>query len=239
MTHEMLYQRLSAIMSVLLLLSMIFLSREAACLVNGQAAAKKPFTVVIDSGHGGIDPGKIAADGTLEKDLNLAIAFKLKEYLEASDVCVVMTRTSDAGLYDEDASNKKVQDMKRRIALMEESAADFVISIHQNSYSDSSVRGAQVFYYTASQDSKVMAEKLQSILVEKIDPTNHRKAKANDSYYLLKKTSLPIVIVECGFLSNPQEAAHLKSEAYQDQLAWVLHLGILEYLNNNIQSEQK
>ncbi len=233
MNQEKIQKSLTAIMSLLLLCSMVLLSRETALYVSGRMAEKKDLTVVIDSGHGGNDPGKIAADGTLEKDINLAIALKLQQYLEAADITVVMTRTADQGLYDPDASNKKVQDMKNRVALMEESDADLAVSIHQNSYSDSAIHGAQVFYYTTSTASKSLAETLQSILVSDLDPDNHRQAKANDSYYLLQKTTCPIVIVECGFLSNPGEAALLKSEGYQDQLAWVLHLGILQYLNTN------
>lgn len=231
MNQEKAHKIISAIMSALLLCSMVLLSREAALYVTGTMLESPKFTVVIDSGHGGNDPGKIAADGTLEKDINLSIALRLQKYLEAADVNVIMTRTTDEGLYDPDASNKKVQDMKNRITLMEESNADIVVSIHQNSYSDSSIHGAQVFYYTTSTASKALAESLQSILISDLDPKNHRQAKANDSYYLLKKTTRPIVIIECGFLSNPEEAALLKSESYQDEIAWVLHLGILQYLN--------
>lgn len=231
MLNEKSHHYMSAIMSLLLLCSMVFLSREAALYVNGNPTSEKSFTVVIDSGHGGIDPGKIAADGTLEKDLNLSIACKLKKYLEAADVTVVMTRTTDDGLYDADTSNKKAQDFKNRVACIEAADADLAISIHQNSYSDSSIHGAQVFYYTTGSAGKALAETLQTILVEHLDPDNHRKAKANDSYYLLKKTSCPIVIVECGFLSNPDEAALLKSESYQEEVAWAIHLGILQYLN--------
>lgn len=235
MNQDKLYRHLSAIMSLLLICSMILLSKEMALYTSGKMAEKKNITIVIDSGHGGMDPGKIASDGTLEKDINLAIAQKLQIYLEAADIRTVMTRTTDMGLYEESASNKKVQDMKNRIALMEEHHADLVVSIHQNSYSDSSVHGAQVFYYTTSMTSKKLAETLQDVLVADVDPDNHRKAKANDSYYLLKKTSCPIVIVECGFLSNPGEAEKLKSEGYQDQLAWALHMGILEYINSKEQ----
>ena len=233
MNQEKTQKALTGIMSLFLLCSMVFLSKETARYVNSISTTKSPYTVVIDSGHGGNDPGKIAADGTLEKDINLAIALKLQAYLEASDVKVIMTRTSDIGLYTSDSSNKKVQDMKKRIEIMESSSANLIVSLHQNSYSDSSIHGAQVFYYTTSLPSKSLAELLQSLLIQKLDPTNHRQAKANDSYYLLKKTSLPIVIVECGFLSNPNEAALLKSESYQDQIAWILHLGILQYLNQN------
>lgn len=235
MNQEKLHRHMSAIMSLLLICSMILLSREAALYTSGKMTEKKNITVVIDSGHGGMDPGKIAADGTLEKDINLAIALKLQTYLEAADIRTIMTRTSDIGLYEESAANKKVQDMKNRIALMEEHHADLVVSIHQNSYSDSSVHGAQVFYYTTSAASKKLAETLQDVLIADVDPDNHRAAKANDSYYLLKKTSCPIVIVECGFLSNPTEAEKLKSDGYQDQLAWALHMGILEYINSKEQ----
>lgn len=224
-------------LSILLLLSMVLLSREAALYVTGKNAAanarENKRTVVIDSGHGGIDPGKISVDGSLEKDINLAIALKLQTYLEADDVSVIMTRTTDTGLYDENSSNKKVQDMKNRVQIMEDSGANLVVSIHQNSYTSPSVKGAQVFYYAASTESKLLADTIQEELVSRLDPDNHRVAKANDSYYLLKKTSLPIVIVECGFLSNPDEAALLNSEAYQDQVAWAIHMAILTYLNKN------
>lgn len=223
-------------MSILLLCSMILLSKKAALYVNSVPSTSDSYTVVIDSGHGGNDPGKITPDGIFEKDINLAIALKLKTYLEASDVHVIMTRTTDSGLYDSDASNKKAQDMKKRIEIMESGNADLVISLHQNSYSDSAIHGAQVFYYATSSASKSLAETLQEILIRDLDPSNHRQAKANDSYYLLKKTSLPAVIVECGFLSNPEEAARLKSDSYQDQIAWVLHLGILQYLNRSTSS---
>jgi N-acetylmuramoyl-L-alanine amidase len=145
-----------------------------------------------------------------------------------------MTRTTDAGLYDENSSNKKAQDMKNRVSLMNDCNADVVVSIHQNSYSDSTIHGAQVFYYTTSTAGKELAHILQESLTTNLDSANHRKEKANDNYYLLKKVQSPIVIVECGFLSNPSEAALLSSAGYQDQIAWILHMGILQYLNQNI-----
>ena len=224
----------STIMALLLLCSMALLSREAAQYASSRSLLQKGYTVVIDSGHGGNDPGKIAADGTLEKDLNLAVALKLQTYLEAADINVVMTRTTDAGLYDENSSNKKAQDMKNRVSLMNDCNADVVVSIHQNSYSDSTIHGAQVFYYTTSTAGKELAHILQESLTTNLDTANHRKEKANDNYYLLKKVQSPIVIVECGFLSNPSEAALLSSAGYQDQIAWILHMGILQYLNQNI-----
>ena len=187
------------------------------------------YCVVIDSGHGGKDPGKIGLNGEKEKDINLAIARKLASLLEQADVKAVMTRTGDAGLYDEDASRKKVQDMKRRIELMEETAPDLVVSIHQNSYPDPSVKGAQVFYYTGSSEGRALAERIQNRLY-RLDPSNRRAVKENNSYYLLKKTTCPIVIVECGFLSNPKEAEALSDAVYQEKAAWQICMGILQYL---------
>lgn len=181
--------------------------------------------------HGGTDPGKVGVDGSLEKDINLKIAKKLAVFLGAADVDVVLTRESDAGLYDENVSNKKVQDMKNRVALIEEKKPVMTVSIHQNSYHEEYVHGAQVFYYAGSEESKDIAERMQRVLAEQVDPDNARQAKANDSYYLLKKTSSPIVIVECGFLSNYEEAQKLSSEVYQEKTAWAIHLAILQYLN--------
>lgn len=192
---------------------------------------KKKNCVVIDAGHGGADPGKVGINGALEKDINLEIARKLKVFLEQADIEVVLTRDSDMGLYDENASNKKVQDMKRRVEIIETSEPVMTVSIHQNSYHEEYVHGAQTFYYANSEQSKLLAEKIQMLLLEEIDGGNTRVAKSNDSYYLLKKTSTPIVIVECGFLSNNEEAEKLSSDYYQEKLAWAIHLAILQYIN--------
>ena len=189
--------------------------------------------VVIDAGHGGNDPGKVGTDGSLEKDINLQIALKLQSFLQMQDVEAVLTRDTDRGLYDENASNKKVQDMKNRVALIEEYQPDLVVSIHQNSYHEEYVHGAQVFYYATSERSRGLAECIQRVMVKELDPDNARQAKANDSYYLLKKTSVPIVIVECGFLSNREEAQKLSSAAYQEKAAWAIHLAVMQWLNGN------
>lgn len=161
----------------------------------------------------------------------MEIALLVKQYLEAADITVVMTRETDEGLYDSNASNKKVQDMKRRIALIDEAAPRVAVSIHQNSYPEEYVHGAQVFYYDNSTQGNRLAGCIQEQLVEKADRENKRGIKANDSYYLLKKTDIPIVIVECGFLSNYAEAEKLCSPEYQDRVAWAIHMGILQYLN--------
>ena len=177
------------------------------------------------------DPGKVGINGANEKDINLQVAERVKGYLEANDIEVVMVRESDEGLYDPEAPNKKVQDMKRRIQIIDEASPALTVSIHQNSYPEEYVHGAQVFYYTGSTQGKRLAELVQDQLVERADPENKRQVKANDSYYLLKKTNVPIVIVECGFLSNSAEAEKLCTPEYQDRVAWAIHIGILQYIN--------
>ncbi len=224
---------LVVVMAVLILCCAFALGREVARYTDadGVKIREKQMCVVIDAGHGGDDPGKVGINDALEKDINLKIAQRLKTLLEAQDINVVMTRESEAGLYDAGVSNKKVQDMKRRIEIIDDAQPVITVSIHQNSYPEEYVHGAQVFYYTSSVEGKRLADTLQDALINIADPENTRVTKANDSYYLLKKTGTPIVIVECGFLSNYVEAEKLVTEEYQEKIAWALHMGILRYLN--------
>lgn len=212
--------------------SMFVVAREGAVYVNSvQIEEKKSICVVIDAGHGGSDPGKVGINDQLEKEINLEIARKLKMFLQAEGITVVMTREGDGGLYDEGASNKKVQDMKRRLEIIEKADPVMVVSVHQNSYHEEYVKGAQVFYYATSKNSKRLAEIIQEQL-KVLAPENKREAKGNDSYFLLKKTSKPIVIVECGFLSNREEAEQLTTSFYQEKIAWNIYMGIMKYINS-------
>ena len=220
------------IMAVFMLTAMYFLAKEAATYTISQRTEEK-YVVVIDVGHGGNDPGKVGVNQILEKDINLQVALKLETFLQQSDLTVILTRREDMGLYDEGASNKKVQDMRRRIELIQEADADLVVSIHQNSYSDGAVRGPQCFYYRDSEEGQRAALILQEQLNNGLEVERPREAKANDSYYLLKKSTVPTIIAECGFLSNREEALLLDSEAYQEKLAWNLYLGILKYFNTD------
>jgi len=185
--------------------------------------------VVIDAGHGGADPGKVGESGALEKDINLSIAGKLRTCLEQNGFRVIMTRENDDGLYSENARNKKREDMEARVRVISGADPDFVVSIHQNSFPDASCKGAQLFYYKDSEDSKKLAEILQKKFSEVLQDGNTRQAKANSDYYLLRKTACPVVIAECGFLSNAAEEALLVSDAYQEKVAEALCLGILQY----------
>lgn len=218
----------------LVLLLMVFLAARYGSVqvvsATAQSQEERPV-VVIDAGHGGNDPGKVGVDGSLEKDINLQIAERLKWYLEQSDVDVVMTRESDMGLYEEGDSRKKMADMRKRCEIIEESKADLVVSIHQNSYHEENVSGGQVFYYKSSEKGKKLAEILQKRFTYVLGDENRRLAKANGNYYLLLHVKCPIVIAECGFLSNRKEALLLQDKDYQDRMAWTLHMGILEYLN--------
>lgn len=221
----------ATVMAVFLLAAMVILSKRAAVYTLSVKDNDEKI-VVIDVGHGGNDPGKVGIDQVLEKDLNLEIALKLEALLKQSDLRVVMTRTSDCGLYDEDASNKKAQDMKRRIEFMEEQNADLVVSIHQNSFQDSAVCGPQCFYYAHSKEGQFAASILQNTLNQGLAVESPRQEKANDSYYILKKSAMPTVIVECGFLSNPAEAQLLQDEQYQEKMAFQIYMGIQRYFND-------
>lgn len=226
-------KNIEILMAVLLLLCAVFLGSKGAVLVNSISTVKEKHVVVIDAGHGGIDPGKIGINDALEKDINLSIAMLLKDFLEAQDVEVIMTREEDMGLYDENSKNKKVQDMRARCDIISKAKPVVTVSIHQNSYHEEYVKGAQVFYYSHSDSAKTLAEIIQAQLILSVQPDNTRVAKANDSYYLLKKTEATTVIVECGFLSNYDEATKLVDKGYQEKLAWAVHLGILQYINNS------
>ncbi len=142
-----------------------------------------------------------------------------------------MTRKEDKILAEDGATNRKVQDMKARVALINEEKPALAVSVHQNSYHDPNVSGAQVFYYSHSKEGETAAKKMQEALLS-VDPDNTRQAKANDSYYLLKRTEPPTIIVECGFLSNPSEAELLADKKYQKKIADAITDGVEKYLES-------
>lgn len=192
--------------------------------------------VVIDAGHGSRDAGKIGVNGALEKEINLALAKQVKILLENQGVYVKMTRTDDVGFYPKTGGNKKLRDMQKRVEFMNKMVPDLVVSIHQNSFADSDVCGAQTFYYEGSLEGERAARLMQAQFAT-IDEENHRKAKSNDSYYLLKNVKYPIVIAECGFLSNVVDAENLCDKQYQRKIAWAIHMGIMQYLNGGQTNE--
>lgn len=223
-------RRIEVIMAVVLIVAAAVIGPGSARYVMNMKANTKDVGICIDIGHGGSDPGKVGTAGTKEKDINLQIGLKLKSALEKEGYRVTMTRETDTDLAQEGASSQKISDMRRRIEIIETAEPTVVISIHQNSYTDSSVKGAQTFYYGESAEGKAFAEELQESLIQNLDPSNHRAAKANESYYLLKKTPAPTVIVECGFLSNPEEEVKLQEEGYQEKIVKAICEGTKKYL---------
>lgn len=227
----------NVVFAILVLCSMLLLSDKSIQTMKHMFSRSKDMkenhklTVVIDPGHGGFDPGKVGVNGVLEKDINLAIAMQLKELLELNDLNVVMLRTADEGLYSEGDPNKKASDLKKRVQLMAEANPVLAVSIHQNSFPQESSYGAQVFYYSESEQGKELAKIMQATLKELLTDGNHRMEKPNKDYYLLKKSTCPLIIVECGFLSNQKEAMLLATEKYQREMAWAIHLGVMRYLN--------
>ena len=256
-------RKIELFMSIALLCCAVFLAKEGALymLQKGNASPNSSFhnsyistdfqndsdttdisntntdenllCLVIDAGHGGNDPGKVGCNGVLEKDINLAIALLLKESLEKENLKIILTRETDSNLAKNSSTNQKREDMQNRCEIIRNANPIFTISIHQNSYPSPEVAGAQVFYYTNSSEGCALATTLQSSLRDNLDPQNHRLPKANDSYYLLKKTPTPTVIVECGFLSNPSEAALLATSEYQEKIVNAISSGILIYLEEN------
>lgn len=192
--------------------------------------------VVIDPGHGGDDPGKVGVSGILEKDINLQIALKLKNILEKEGYKAVLTRETDMHL-SENEKIRKTADLNRRLEIInveyENNNNTIMISIHQNSFTNESVHGAQCFYYADSEKSKKLAEDIQQILNEKVNTHKEKKTKSNNDYYMLINSKCPGIIIECGFLSNYEEEVKLMSEVYQEELAEMIKEGIEKYYGDN------
>ena len=179
--------------------------------------------VIMDAGHGGINVGKSGVNGQKEKDINLEISKKITKFPSDSNVTVKMTREGDERLAD-----SQREDLKARTDIMNGGAL-LAVSIHQNSYRDPAVSGAQVFYYTDSEEGRTAAGMIQAEL-NALAPDNEKEIRANDSYYILKNTRIPTVIVKCGFLSSYTEAEKLADDEYQNRIAEAVSEGILQYI---------
>lgn len=198
--------------------------------VSSQADIPKPlYTIVIDAGHGGRDDGCSGVRGTKESEINLQISKVLQSYLTTLGINVVMTRCDGNGLYDANVDNYKLSDMNNRLKIIENANADMVISIHQNSYADSSQMGAQVFYQENDDASKNFADSVKSQLISQLP--NARSEIIKGDYYLLKESKLPAVIVECGYLTNSEEEKMLNSSEYQNKVAYSIMCGVVKYFD--------
>ncbi|QSZ27239.1 N-acetylmuramoyl-L-alanine amidase CwlD [Aceticella autotrophica] len=181
--------------------------------------------IIIDAGHGGGDPGKPGKYGKNEDELNLEIATKLKELIEESGGVAVMTRQGDP------LSDNLMQDLKNRVKKGNNANGEVFISIHQNSFPQEQYKGAQVFYHKNSEKGKFLAEILQKELKNTLDESNDRMPKETSTFYILRNAKMPAVIVECGFMSNPEEEKLLNDKKYQYKIAWAIYKGLMRYFN--------
>ena len=188
------------------------------------------MVIAVDAGHGGPDGGAVSKSGIVEKEINLLIARYLRDFLQESGAIVVMTRDDDKDLADENPpGSRKTQDLHRRADIIKESGAELLVSVHLNSMNSSRWTGAQTFYYSGHQTSKYLAVFIQDELQQNLQNTK-RAAKSADTIYLLKSASIPSVLVEACFLSNPQEAELLNDMDYQKQIAASIYQGILRFV---------
>lgn len=228
-----LFAILFTILSGLVIGSRFVFTKSAVDAVADSAAFK---TVIIDAGHGGMDGGTSAKDGTLEKNLNLQIAQKLDEILRSMGIETVMTRSEDVSIHDESAKTvrqKKVSDIKNRLNIINSTENAVFVSIHQNHFSNPKYSGTQVFYSKNDPLSRLLAECVRMAVISYLQPENTREIKQSGTeIYLLYHSPVPSIMVECGFLSNVQEANSLKDEEYQRKLAFLIAIGIVDYFKN-------
>lgn len=189
--------------------------------------------IIIDAGHGGIDGGAVGGNGVIEKDINLAIAQKLKGYIESGGDTCIMVREVDEGLYTEYGTirKKKNEDLKNRKEIIKNHNADVFLSIHLNSFPETKYYGAQVFYPRDDDTSRLLANITQEELIKILNRGNKREAKSSTDYYLLKNNSIPSILIECGFLSNPEEEKLLVDSSYQNKIAWAVYKGVVVYFS--------
>lgn len=189
-------------------------------------------TVILDAGHGGFDGGAVASDGTVEKDINLNITLMIAKFLKQNGFTVIMTRENDVSTDDVETdkiATRKKSDLKNRLDLMDDYKDAVFVSVHLNKFTTSAASGSQVFY-SKSEKSKLLGECIQKSIVSHIQPENTRVNKqATSSTYLLYNATIPTVLVECGFLSNKAELEKLKTKDYQNEMAFCIYCGILEY----------
>lgn len=226
-------KKLMSFFAVILSVVSIISIKESYSSVSVSATPSYEKVIVIDAGHGSPDGGAVGTTGTVEKDINLKIASKLQSILERSGAKVIVTRSDDNSIGD--GNNKSIRDikrsdMKKRRDFREEYGADMFVSIHMNKFDSDKPHGAQVFYGASPQESAVLGECIQTELKAICDPDNNRLAKkADKSIYILKDSTIPAVIVECGFLSNKEEEKKLNTDEYQSRIAWGIYSGIQKY----------
>lgn len=217
---------------IILIICGLLHNREDSQPVSALPVANK--VVVLDAGHGGFDAGA-SDNGVIEKEVNLDVTLRLKEYLEQGGCTVILTRAEDVSTAREGAkgTSAKKDDLMQRKNLADSSGGDIFVSIHMNKFNQAQYKGAQVFYSEKPEEGKMLGEEIEQALKDVLKDGNQRVAKKIDGgVFIMKNTTIPSVIVECGFLSNPQEAELLKTDEYRQKLAWGIYIGIMKYFNN-------
>lgn len=205
---------------------------QAAVSLNAFAGSKDYFTVVLDAGHGGYDSGARSAGGLLEKDLNLAVTQKVAAFLNLFDVHVVLTRSGDDPPDLIEGNSRKRTEILSRAKIAAETEADLFLSIHMNSFPQAKCSGSQVFFSAQNPENETFARTLQSALESLLQTDNTRTAKETDLILLLRHIECPGALLECGFLSNEEEAEMLNDERYQSKLAFCISSAIVSFLSN-------
>ena len=192
---------------------------------------QKTLTIVLDAGHGGIDGGCVGREGTMEKDLNLEVVMALKKIFEENGYETILTRDKDYDLASKNASNRKSEDIRKRVKIINDSKALLYLSIHCNSFPEQSVHGAQVFYKHNDNLCKSLAENIQESIKERLKNTN-RFAKTISDKFILDNSEIVGCLVEIGFLSNPNELNNLKNKEYQRELSLSIYHGVAKFLES-------
>lgn len=197
-----------------------------------RSPVEREYTIVIDAGHGGEDGGAVSCTGVMEKQINLEISLKLNDLFHLLGCKTRMIRTDDRSIYTtgDTIARRKVSDLKERVRMLEETENPILVSIHQNLFPDARYSGAQVFYGRAG-EGQGLAEELQSIFRQTINPGSNREAKQGKNIYLMEHTPCTGVLVECGFLSNPEEEALLRGKDYQQKICIVIASTLANHLD--------
>lgn len=210
------------------------LSKKYSSFLPASSVPVSNHVIILDAGHGNPDGGAVSNDGnTIESDLNLEIVLKLQNLLESSNCTVILTRSDKNGIYETNTSTireKKISDMKNRVSIANNSNAELFISIHMNKLEQTQYSGWQTFYKNDDLISKKIAQNIQSSLNNFLKKENKREVKSISDIYLTKHVKIPLVLVECGFLSNSEETKLLQTESYQNELAWSIYIGLMDYL---------
>ena len=218
---------------IVLFLVIIYWGDNAVTVISEKIPLERENCIIIDAGHGGVDGGATSCVGILESTYNLQIALRLNDLFHLLGYDTKMIRTTDVSVYTkgETIAQKKVSDLKERVRIVNETPNGLLVSIHQNNFSDSRYSGAQVFY-SPGEESQALAKQMQADFVSYLNPGSNRQCKKSEGIYLMEHIERPGILIECGFLSNPEEESKLRSEIYQKKICCVIAASLSQYLSN-------